>query len=55
MTSNKFYREEDNFATLAVHGGYRPEDFPHMPISEPLVMTSTFKQEKPGVFEVNIL
>lgn len=49
--STKFHRAEDSFATVAVHAGYSPDDYPDMPISEPLVCSSTFKQPKPGVFK----
>lgn len=43
---------ELDFSTLAVHGGHSPDDWPHKPISEPFVASSTFKQEAPGEFEV---
>lgn len=50
--NSKFHRAEDSFATVAVHAGYSPEDrSPDMPIVEPLVCSSTFKQPKPGVFK----
>lgn len=46
--SDKFCKD---FATVAVHGGYSPEDcLPHKPIVEPLICSSTFKQSHPGVY-----
>lgn len=52
--NSKFQREEDSFSTIAVHAGYSPDDcLPHRPVVEPLISTSTYKQSKPGVFEVS--
>lgn len=51
--SSIFYREDDGFPTVCVHSGHNPDDFPDMPITEPLILTSTFQQSKPGVFKVS--
>lgn len=48
-----FQRLEDNFATLALHAGYDPDDMTHMPIVCPLVMTSTYQHYTPGKYDVS--
>lgn len=48
-----FVREEDDFATVAVHSGYKPSSaYPNNAVTEPLVTASTFIQPQPGVHDV---
>lgn len=48
-----FKRQPKGFATNAIHAGQDPEQWSHMSVVPPLVMSTTFKQLGPAEFKVS--
>lgn len=47
-----FKEHSKGFATNAIHAGQEPEQWSHMAVVPPIVMSSTFKQFGPADFKV---
>ena len=41
-------------ATIAVHAGYDPKEHPNGPLILPISLATTFEQESPGQFKVQV-
>lgn len=48
-----FKQQPKGFATDAIHAGQDPEQWSHMAVVPPLVMSTTFKQFGPADFKVS--
>lgn len=51
----QFKKQPSGFATKAIHVGQAPENWNDMAVSLPIVMSSTYKQDSPGNYRVNLL
>lgn len=52
MANEGYLPLEENFATLAIHTGQEPENWDSCCLMPPLVLSSSFKIDYPGVIEV---
>lgn len=43
-----------HFGTLAIHAGQEPEQWNSRAVVPPISMATTFKQEAPGIYKVNL-
>ena len=43
-----------HFGTLAIHAGQEPEQWNSRAVVPPISMSTTFKQDSPGVFHVSL-
>lgn len=50
-----FRAQPKGFATKAIHVGQDPDQWSHLSVVPPLVVSTTFKQHKPAQPKVNII
>lgn len=54
MSAEGFKEQDPTFATRAIHDAQDPEQWDAMPVVLPISLATTFKQDAPAQFRVNI-